>query len=199
MREYFKNTMINAAVSHITSCLNQYLKNTFDLNENIVETANLLDQDGSVATNVSDKLVVSLVNIEKDKTFNNFVTSSPTSTKNAITRYPPLNLNFYLMFAAHFSSKNYDEALKFLSHTISFFQKNPVFNRQNTPDLDSCIEKLLLDIENLSIRDLSSLWSILSGKYLPSVLYKVRMVTFNSDDIVARVPISTDLETSVAN
>jgi len=38
---------------------------------------------------------------------------------------------------------------------------------QNTPDLDNRIDKLTMDIENLNIKDLSSMWTILSGKYLP--------------------------------
>ena len=87
------------------------------------------------------------------------------------------------MFASCFSGKNYPEALKFISNTISFFQKNPVFDHQNTPELDEKIEKLTLAIENISLNDLSSLWGVLCGKYMPSVLYKVRMLTFDAVDI----------------
>jgi len=47
--------MINSAILHITLSLNQYLKSTFDLNEDIVEAANLLDQDGSVFPSPSCK------------------------------------------------------------------------------------------------------------------------------------------------
>jgi len=32
------------------------------------------------------------------------------------------------------------------------------------------------------------LWGSLDGKYLPSILYKVRMVTFDTGEIVGRVP-----------
>ena len=44
----------------------------------------------------------------------------------------------------------------------------------------------MLDMENLNIQDASNLWGMLSGKYLPSVLYKVRMVSFDGADIYSQ-------------
>ena len=79
------------------------------------------------------------------------------------------------------------------------FQRNPVFDHQNTPDLDRRIYQLALDIENLNAKDLSSLWSILSGKYLPSILYKVRMLSFAADDIKAQIPVSKAPQPSVVH
>ena len=189
--------MINSAILHITNYLNQFLKRTFDLNEDIVALSNIVEQDGNVATNVTNKLVVFLVNIEKDSTPGNLPKRETTQSDKAVMGYPPVHLNLYLMFAAHFSGNNYSEALKFLSHTISFFQRNPVFDHQNTPDLDNRIAQLTLDIENLNIKDLSSMWTILSGKYLPSILYKVRMLTFAADDIKVQIPVSRAPQPSV--
>ena len=191
--------MINSAILHITNYLNQYLKRTFDLNEDIVALSNIVEQDGTVATNVTNKLVVCLVNIEKDSTSVNLPKRGMMPSDKAVMGYPPVHLNLYLMFAAHFSGNNYSEALKFLSHTISFFQRNPVFDHQNTPDLDRRIHQLALDIENLDTKDLSSLWSILSGKYLPSILYKVRMLSFAADDIKAQIPVSKAPQPSVVH
>lgn len=169
----------------------------FDLNEDVVALSNIVEQDGNVATNVTNKLVVFLVNIEKDSTPGNLPKRETTQSDKAVMGYPPVHLNLYLMFAAHFSGNNYSEALKFLSHTISFFQRNPVFDHQNTPDLDNRIAQLTLDIENLNIKDLSSMWTILSGKYLPSILYKVRMLTFAADDIKVQIPVSRAPQPSV--
>lgn len=191
--------MINSAILHITNYLNQYLKRTFDLNEDIVALSNIVEQDGTVATNVTNKLVVCLVNIEKDSTPGILPKRGMMTSDKAVMGYPPVHLNLYLMFAAHFSGNNYSEALKFLSHTVSFFQRNPVFDHQNTPDLDRRIHQLALDIENLDTKDLSSLWSILSGKYLPSILYKVRMLSFAADDIKAQIPVSKAPQPSVVH
>ena len=180
--------MIDSAISHIASQLNQYLKRTFDLHEDIVVVSNILEQNGNVASHVNNKLIMFLINIEKDTVPPNQVSNPSAGSDRVVLHYPPLYLNLYLMIAGHFSGNNYLEALKFLSNAVSFFQRQPVLNHQNTPDLDRRIDKLVLDIENLTIHDLSSLWGVLSGKYLPSILYKVRMVAFDSDDIRSQVP-----------
>ncbi len=75
-----------------------------------------------------------------------------------------------------------------LSAAILFFQKNPVFDHQLRPDLDTRIERLTLEIENLDRQDLSNLWGSLNAKYVPSVFYKVRMVSFASQDIRSLEP-----------
>jgi hypothetical protein len=99
--------------------------------------------------------------------------------------------------AANFSGSNYAEALKFISKAIAFFQMQPVFDKQSTPDLDSRIDKLVLDIENLNIQDLSNLWGLLGGKYLPSVYYRVRMVTINPDNVLSQVPLASRPQSDV--
>ena len=45
--------MIDAAITHIAGELNQYLKRSFDLTEDLVVISNILEQDGSVATKSS--------------------------------------------------------------------------------------------------------------------------------------------------
>jgi hypothetical protein len=57
--------MIDTAINHIASNENQYLMRAFDLHEDVVVVSNILEQDGAVATHVDNKIVVSLVNIEK--------------------------------------------------------------------------------------------------------------------------------------
>jgi hypothetical protein len=189
--------MINSAISHITLYLNQYLGRTFSLDEEIAVISNIAEQDGSIAVNVNNKVAVFLVNVEKDVSPVHSKGLGLIDAREKTINYPPLHLNLFLMFSANFGGGNYPEALKFLSHIISFFQKNPVFTHQNSPDLDPRIDKLILDIENLNIKDLSSLWSIISGKYLPSVLYRVRMLTFDSTDIKAKAMSMSDPTTSV--
>ena len=73
----------------------------------------------------------------------------------------------------------------------------PVFDKHSTPDLDSRIDKLVLDIENLNIQDLSNLWGLLGGRYLPSVYYRVRMVTIHPDNVVAQLPYATRPQSDV--
>lgn len=183
--------MINLAVQLLATQLNQYLRRTYNLGEDVVVVSNLLEMDGSAAANINNKLVICLVNIEKDSVPFRQVSSHERGER-AIQSSVPLYFNLYLMMTANFTGTNYSEALKFLSSTISFFQKNHVVNHQTAPELDPRIEKLILDIENLSIQDLSNLWSSLGGKYLPSILYRVRMVAFDSEDIVGLIPVVSE-------
>ena len=180
--------MIATSINHITKYLNQACKNAFDLNEDIAVISNLIEQDGSVPPNIDNKLVVSLVNIEKDGVAFKPSFKSATHTRSDAKKYPPVHLNLYVMVSSYFTGKNYIESLKFLSFAMTFFQRNSVFDHTSTPDLDPAIDKLILDIENLDMKDFSSLWSVISGKYVPSILYKMRMVTIDSDAVSNRVP-----------
>ncbi len=191
--------MIDSAISHIASQLNQYLRRSFDLSEDVVVISNILEQDGSVASHIDNKLVVFLVNIEKDAVAHRQPNGNMAGGDRSVISYPPIYLNLFLMFAGNFSGNNYLESLKFVSNTISFFQRRPVFDHQNTPDLDSRIDKLVMDIENINITDLNNLWSVLSGRYLPSILYKVRMVAFDSGDVITQVPTLKEPQSSVSN
>jgi hypothetical protein len=176
-----ESRVISAAVNHIANQLNLFLKRTFDSAEDIVVVSNLVEQDGTLAPNTNNRLCVFLVNVEKDSTAQRANGGGVGLSR--VVGYPPVYLNLYVMVAAHFGQGNYGEALKFISATMAFFQGRPVLDHSNTPDLDDDIERLVLDIENLTITDLSNLWGILSGHYLPSVLYKVRMVAFDGGDV----------------
>lgn len=189
--------MIDAAITHIATELNQHLKRTFDLNEDLVVISNILEQDGSVATHVNNKIVVSLVNIEKETVPHLKQETVNVSANRTVNNAQPRFFNLYLMFASCFAGNNYREGLKFISNTIGFFQSQPVFDHQLSPGLDKDIDKMMLDIENLSMHDLSVLWGMLSGKYLPSVLYKVRMVTYDSRAIRSQTPLLSQPENTV--
>ncbi|SEM90662.1 DUF4255 domain-containing protein [Nitrosomonas marina] len=188
--------MINLAIQLLAGQLNQHLKRTYAVNEDVAIVSNLLEMDGSVAPNIHNKLVIFLTNIEKDAVSASLGGNQGFGER-ALQRNTALHFNLYVMMTANFTGNNYAEALKFLSSTISFFQRNPMFSHHTVPEMDKRIEKLVLDIENLSVQDQSNLWSTLGGKYMPSILYRVRMVTFDSEDIIGRQPVVTVPESSV--
>jgi len=179
--------MIHAAVHQIAAELDQFLKRTFDRSEDMVVVSNILEQDGTVASHIDNKVVVFLTNIEKETVPNSLPQARVSGGSRTVVGNVPLHLNLYLMFAAYFSGSNYPEALKFISTTMRFFQMNPVIDHQNTPDLDRRIDRLALDVENLDIQQLSNLWGIFSTRYLPSVMYKVRMVTIDAGAVRSEV------------
>ncbi|MTV36327.1 DUF4255 domain-containing protein [Duganella radicis] len=190
--------MIGAAIGHLAFQLNQQFKSNFQLVEDVVVVSNLIELDGSVAPNATNKLVLTLMNIEKD-TLPFRANAEARGRDERVLQYSaPLFVNLYLMMSANFGAGNYSEALKYISHAIAFFQQHPVFDQHNSPGLDERIERLALDIENLPIAELNNLWSLLGGRYLPSMYYKVRMMTIDARALTGQVPVITDQRHGVA-
>lgn len=188
--------MISAAINHIAQHLNQFLRHAHRLGDDIVVVSNLLSQDGALVRDTANKVVVCLTNIEKD-TLPQPMALAAVGNGRAGIYGRPLFLNLEIVVAANFGDKNYSEALAFISSAIGFFHQTPVFDHQITPDLDKRIDKLLLDIENLTHHELSNLWTMLSGRYLPSVLYKVRMISYGDGALTGQAPFVSRPHTSV--
>ena len=180
--------MIDSAVNLLALQLNEFLKRNANVAHDIVRTSNLVEQNGNVVPDIDNKLVVFLVNVTKDPLPIQPASARSGATSRYIDSRPPVHLTLSVMVAANFNGRHYPDALKFLSNAIGFFQRRPVFDHDNTPELDGRIERLVLEIENLNLTDLSNLWGILSGKYVPSILYKVRMITFDTQDVTGQTP-----------
>lgn len=177
--------MIYAALQHLTQHLNQNLKRAYQLSEDIAVLAKPVENDGGCAPVATNKLALFLVNIEKDSMPRPSQSNGKVASRSE-THADALYLNLYVLLAANFESTNYAESLKYLSSAIAYFQHQSVFDHQSTPDLHGGIDKLVLDVENLRIQELSNLWGILGGKYQPSMLYKVRMIALGGGQIVSQ-------------
>ncbi|WP_085315878.1 DUF4255 domain-containing protein [Derxia lacustris] len=187
--------MIAAALDHIAAYLNQALRRRFLVDEDFAVVAPVTETDGSAAIHVANKLAIFLVNIERDTVAH--AGPGNSSASRALQRPMPIYLNLRMMIAASFGASNYREALKLLSNAISLLQIQSVFDRQNTPELDPRLDKLIVDLESLSSNDLSNLWGVLGGRYLPSALYRVRMVAYDSTAISARVPVISGTDSGI--
>lgn len=190
--------MINAAISHLAFQLNQHFKNNFQLVEDVVVVSNLVELDGSVAAAANNKLVLTLVNIEKDSLPHRPGNSPRGRDDRLLQTSAPLFVNLYVMLSANFGAGNYTEALKYISHAIAFFQQRSVFDQVGSPGLDERIERLVLDIENLPVPELNNLWGLLGGRYLPSMFYKVRMIAIDARAVTGQTPFITDQRHGVA-
>ena len=167
--------MINSVFTTISEELNQYFRNRFSLNEDKVVISALPDSGNNITPTNEDNLLISLVNIEQERLTN----KSPVNIENK-----PVNVYLYILFTGGFTENNYEEALKLLSATVVFFQQKPVFNHQNTPDLTTNLEKLIFEMVNLNIQELSQLWGIQGGKYYPSVLFRARVVSIREENVI---------------
>ena len=184
--------MIDQVLTFLNTHLDSYLRLKLDpSNSNsFIQVANIAwndnDTSGSTGTNNPANAFITLVNIEEDrisKSPENYVRQgSETTYKN-----PKIYLNLYVLFAVNLSS--YTESLKRLSFIIQFFQYQNVFTPLNSPDLPAGVEKLILDLNTLSFQDMNNLWGILGSKYLPSVMYKMRMISISEEFVQGNTPL----------
>ncbi|MEY2883219.1 MAG: hypothetical protein RL490_943 [Pseudomonadota bacterium] len=153
----------------------------------MVVLCNLADPGGALPAEAADKLVLSLVNVERDAM--QMRTQRVSEHRDGfLVEQPPLHLNLLLMVAATHGGTRYAEALKLLSATIAFFQSRPVFDHQNSPALDPRVDRIALDLEPMGATESHNLWGILGGRYLPSALYRLRMIVIDPREISATPP-----------
>ena len=174
--------MIHNALTTVTEQLNEHIRNELHMQEDMVVMNSLVDVKGDINVQVENRVCVFLQNIEEERMAKNGgIQSNPGVS-------PAMRFNLYLVVAAHFPDPNYREALRFISHVIEFFQGKPVFDRSNTPTLSPSIERLTFEFVNQDFMGLNNLWSSIGAKYIPSVVLKVRMLTFNQSVISGDVP-----------
>ncbi len=170
--------MISETLKFIAEEVNQYLVLKLGINTDpyLVQgnVARAMDAEASAGAGLSNKAILTLVNVEEDRLSRDPHPFQRTETGIQYRR-PPLHLNLYLLFS--FNRTNYMDNPLWLSHVIQFFQHQPVFEKTSHPRLAPGIEKLVVELHTLNFEQINHLWSTLGGKYLPSVLYKVRQVT----------------------
>lgn len=184
--------MIDNALKVIANEVNKYLVRKLDPDRDPSSTKRIAtgnvtkvldaDSSGSRSDALTAPGILSLVNLEEERSSkpNNFIRTNDKIEY----RNPKVNLNLYCLFALNHPS--YDTSLQYLSLIIQFFQYRSVMDHKNTPPenglaLDPKTEKLIFDMVSMNAEQLNHLWATLGGKYLPSVLYKVRMISIEDD------------------
>jgi len=174
--------MIYETLSCITEVINQHFGRQLHVNEEKVVLSGIVNQDGSIAIQGENKVLVTLINIEKEA-IGKGVAGSNSGLMQARSM-PPVCINLYVLFSAYFNGNNYAEALRFISFVMAFFQSHNVFTPADTPSLDRRIDKLVFEMESMGTERLNNVWATLGAKYMPSVVYKMRMLSF--DDSIIR-------------
>lgn len=169
--------MINIVFETLKKEVSEYLVRLPELkvtNEEVVSISPVVKYNGDVA--IPDKsLGLSLVNIEEERVMKSQKCVSVDANGMVSHFNPEINLNLFLLITANFN--DYDTGLKFLSGAIRFFQSKSVFTPDNTPGLDPVVKKLIVELHSLSFEQQNHLWGSLGAKFMPSVLYKVRMLS----------------------
>lgn len=121
-----------------------------------------------------------IVNVEEERIFKAQIQKQRRTDEYIELANPEIKLNLYLLAAANpgANSGSYDTALKRLSEVITYFQGTSFFDKTDYPALDP-IEYLIVELTSLSFEQQNQLWASLGGKYMPSVVYKVRLVVID--------------------
>ncbi len=169
--------MIDHAVEVIASELNTFVASSFPgKQETQVLISELTNQDGSLKTFNDNLITLTMVNLEEEKSLRNHKQAPGTNA--------PVRINLYLLFCAfHSENGSYIESLRALASVIGFFQANNTLNHQNTPSLDNRIDKLVFELVNQNMQELNYTWSMQGNRYLPSVMYKARMILIQEGQV----------------
>jgi len=186
--------MINEALTFLEGELNTYLKASFKINEDAVVVSSIAEFGGSAPLKNQNKIVLTLINIKQETLLRNNP-SFKVIDKTSVQVNPALYINLFVLFSANFA--DYQESLKFISATISFFQGNYVFTKEKFNKLNPAIDPLILELDTTSYQDWSYLWGMLGGKYLPSVIYKLRMITVQENVTGEETPLIQTIDTVV--
>jgi hypothetical protein len=167
--------MISKLMRILSSELNRFLKKKLQLSEDLVIAANLIECDGTVATGLQNKIVLTIINIERETNLSNAALRVTAPSGNYLRGAPAIHINLQILVSAVALNVNYLESLNLLSETMLFFHQRPLMTQETTPEMAGIAEELAFEMLNLSLDELGTLWGRLGGKYLPSVVYRVRM------------------------
>lgn len=132
------------------------------------------------ATALENHLVLTLVNVEEEKTLKNSSAVLRDANGGIDYQNPPLHLNLFLLFTSNY--RNYETGLKRLAQVMTFFQGKKKFTLGNSPTTGQNIASiddlsLTMDLLSLSFEEVNHLWGSLGGKQMPFVAYRGRLVT----------------------
>lgn len=164
-----------------------------------IEIANVATlNDGDDFVQDKSSMVLSIVNIEEDKTLRNqTLYKEVVGNASTVERYkkPAQNLNISILFTSYNKDQSfYASGIEKLEYIIAYLQSNNVFYyddssffEQDEIDEDTAktLNKLVLDLVSLKPDQLNQMWSYLGSRYMPSVLYSMRAIQIQKEDNLA--------------
>lgn len=190
---------ISNILSKLISKINiEIPSNVLDIEiNNIATLENQADSDMS-----KSPIILSIVNIEEDRTLKNqSVYLKETNDNTNISRFknPTQHLIFSILFSSYLQeSKFYLNGIEKLNLVINYFQQNNTFYYKKDDseliyylDFMSKTEveklnysKITFETVSLNMEQLNQMWSYLGSKYMPSILFKMRLYPVQVDTVI---------------
>lgn len=165
--------MIRKILTYYAKRLDEYLSAFHHRPEGLATVG----QIGSSTEEHLNKMVVSLLNVERETSGGISAPVQRTGDGRYARMQPLLLLNLNIMLAAVFDGRQYAESLSLLSDTMRFIQSVPKFTVEGA---DYTIE-----VVNISTQDMNNVWTLLGGQYYPSMVCKIRRLSIDGDSIAA--------------
>jgi hypothetical protein len=178
--------MIHEVLGFLKEQLNQSLKSYDSPQEDKVVFMNG-DRTDSV-TFPKNSVTPLLINIEEENVMRQgdpYIQVRKDGTRVGVN--PEIRINLFVLFVSSFTS--YEESLKYLSAVIKFFQSNRVFTHEHSPMLTENVDRLIMELVTMPFTSQNEIWNALRTTYVPSVLYKVKMIIFEDEEPRALSPL----------
>jgi hypothetical protein len=188
--------MLDVALNFFADELNTYVAARAGTAVGKVKPSAIVDDQGKYSID-EDSIGAALINVEEVTTVKSQRRQYDYVDGQHVVVEPDIKLNLYVLFAAHY--KVYTEALKFISHVVTFFQSHASFRQQEFPTLDPRIEKMTAELQSVNYEQLNQIWAYIGGKQLPSVIYKIRMIVLQDPAVLQLQPPVTQIETELTS
>jgi hypothetical protein len=188
--------MISKALQFTCDVLDQFLRNRFGLDESNVLMNNLIEANGSIPQINQNKIVLSLINVEQETLKKFYGRTKMLAGGNFADVNPSERFNLDLLISSNFD--DYTETLRFLDAVILFFQVHSYLDANTSSIIPAGLSRLEFDIEKINYVQMQGLWTAMGAKYLPSVVYKMRLVTFQGNEADQIMPVISQISNQAA-
>lgn len=185
--------MISQFIDLIKNDLNLFIANKKGVDGGYVLFTNLNNilENPQAADN---KLIISIVNIEEERTLQN--PNNYVATKTEVTyKKPAVWLNVICLFTFHSRNAETYAGIDLLENVVQYFQSRPRLDKNTVFDPDAfptVFENIRAEFVSLNYEQTNYLWGLFGGKYQPSVVYKFKALAIdNFDEIAGGLPIIT--------
>ncbi len=175
--------MLHLATTHLVDALSTYIDVRTGTADAVVQSQ-LVDQ-GTGRLSITGKLVLSVVRLEEDRLSRSVEHYERVEGGAVRAVEPPVRLTAWLLLAA--THDTYTEALKAVGHAVTFFQH---LRSVDFAAIDGVEDtgRLLIEMDSPTFEEMNHLWGTVGAKYLPSVLYRVRLLSLTDARPAAAQP-----------
>jgi len=180
--------MLSTTLSFLADEINGFIGNK-DFRyrgKTVAIVSDLVDAKGEpvytkLITEQGDNLVITLINIEEETVGKSQAATYRKPDESIELLNPDIKINAYIMITGVSNmtdAQRYLNSLRVLSYAMGFFQYKNVFDKVNSPTLPDGVEKLIAEMVSLTFEQQNHIWGALGAKYQPSVMFKIRMLTY---------------------